>query len=307
VSIVEVVLRGLGYGLGYCVVLGVCALALSLLVTWDQEHRSRTRRQARLTANRPSDAARTRARMRRREQPTLLLTPARAPGFSKLGGDPDLPADILWPTGPEGPLSFLAQIELKAVRSQGGPPWLSSDGVLYAFGDLGGYGDPNQVRVLYSLDAPANVQKAPVGARSFSERRVAVVVYASIPSLDWLGIDVAEFDVDPDELDELADAPDRAYGDELQHRVGGYPSELQDERMAITCERIRRRMPPYSEEETTPAIERAARAWRLLLQIDSDPGLGMSWGDSGRLYVFVREQDALKSDFTRTVTISQTY
>jgi hypothetical protein len=37
----------------------------------------------------PMHAARVRTRMKRMARPTLLITPAKTPGFSKLGGEPD--------------------------------------------------------------------------------------------------------------------------------------------------------------------------------------------------------------------------
>lgn len=137
---------------------------------------------------------------------------------------------------------------------------------------------------------------------------MAFETYTSLPSLDWLGVDLADADLAEQELDELADTPDKPFGNELQHRIGGYPSEIQNERMAISCELMRRGLPAEHEgTEVTPAIERASKQWRLLMQIDSDPALKMNWGDGGRLYVFIREKDALKGDFSQTVTISQTY
>lgn len=75
--------------------------------------------------------------------------------------------------------------------------------------------------------------------------------------------------------------------------------------MHVECERMRRGLPEGAE--VTDAILRAARQWRLLLQVDSDDALKMNWGDGGRLYVFVREADARKADFSKTVTLTQCY
>lgn len=255
----------------------------------------------------PSAFARIRGRMTRATQPTLLLVPAKHPGFSKLGGDPELPVGTAWPDDGGRPRTFVAQIDLGALRTHGGPAWLPNDGRLYAFVDEERYGFADLVRVLSTTEPPGSAVPPPARTAAFPERRVAFEVYPSAPSLDWLDVDLQEANLSGDELDDLADTPDAAFGDELQHRIGGYPSEIQSGQMAISCELIRRGLPEDGEAEVTPAIARASKQWRLLLQVDSDPALKMNWGDGGRLYVFVRGRDALAGDFSRTVTISQTY
>lgn len=256
----------------------------------------------------PSEFGRVRGRMTRAALPTLLMTPAKSPGFSKLGGDPQLPSGAAWPTSDRGPRAFVAQIDLEAVRGQGGPEWLGDEGCLYAFVDEEGYGFADQVRVIRTCEPPGRAVRPPTPANVFPERHVAFESYASIPSLNWLGIDLVELDVSDDELDALSGLPDGPFADKIQHRIGGYPSEIQDEQMAISCELMRRGLPSdFEGTEITPAIMRASKQWRLLLQIDSDPALKMNWGDGGRLYVFIREKDALNGDFSQTVTVSQSY
>ena len=124
--------------------------------------------------------------------------------------------------------------------------------------------------------------------------------FMSFPSEDWLGeewprADWGEF------------AKDADLGDEIQHRIGGYPSEIQGGQMALECEYLWRGLTRDYAQEVPEDIRRASRQWRLLLQVDSDPALNMNWWDGGRLYIFVRARDAKRGDFSKTVTITQTH
>ncbi|WP_430420683.1 DUF1963 domain-containing protein [Phenylobacterium sp.] len=71
--------------------------------------------------------------------------------------------------------------------------------------------------------------------------------------------------------------------------------------MAVMCERLHRGGGGDNHPE---AARKAARLWRLFLQIDSDPALGTDFG-GGRLYVFVRREDARRARFDRTITLMQ--
>ncbi|MFM8753249.1 MAG: DUF1963 domain-containing protein, partial [Phenylobacterium sp.] len=49
----------------------------------------------------------------------------------------------------------------------------------------------------------------------------------------------------------------------------------------------------------------AARDWRLLLQVDSDPAAGFDWIQNGRLYFWVHEAEARAGDFSRVFVLAQ--
>ncbi|WP_309604239.1 YwqG family protein [Phenylobacterium sp.] len=275
-----------------------------LLYVYD---RLRQKRRSRTPAI-SGETIRLKARLRRLVRPTLLLVPAKEPGFSKIGGSPELPAGQTWPVGYEG-RSFLAQIDLETLAPHAVIDWLPKEGRFYAFYDSERHGFADVVRILHSVEPAGPPVAAPAGVRPFfAERRVAFMVFTSAPSLDWLGLDVAYLDLDEDEFEQLEAIGDAPPPDELQHRIGGYPNEIQPEAMSLSCEHLARGLPdPIWGEDIPPAIARAAKEWRLLLQIDSDPALKMNFGDGGRLYVFIRERHARAGNFSKTVALWQTY
>jgi uncharacterized protein YwqG len=247
-------------------------------------------------------------RMRRSAAPTLLLVPAKSPGFSKLGCFPELPSGMPWPHGTKEPRTFVAQIDFATIAASGAFDWLPSEGRIYLFIDDWRAGFSDYGVTLFTTETEV-AERAPPAKPSelFKERRVAFLQMESVPSLDWLGVNLSELNVSEEELDYLAGLPDEPFGDEIQHRIGGYPSEIQDSQMQIECELLRRGLRDTPQDEVSDAVRRASKQWRMLLQIDADPDLGMKWGDAGCLYVFVRKSDAARRDFSKTITLWQTH
>jgi uncharacterized protein YwqG len=247
--------------------------------------------------------------MRAMLAPTLLLTPTSAMVFSKLGGTPDLPTDAAWPRGHRRPRLFLAQIDFSEVPADA-IDWLPRKGRVYAFYDPDALGCADVVQIMMHGRAPSGewAERPSATRRHFRERRVSFTCLTSAPSLDWLGMDSTDVLADESEFEALWSIADAPPPDEMQHRIGGYPNEIQPARMAFVCEHLSRGLPePRWDEQIGPGVEKASKDWRLLLQIDSDPKLKMNFGDGGRLYVFIREADARAADFSKTVTIFQTY
>ena len=285
----QLVLFGLGLALIFAVV---------LYLAW------RNRRSARVDpkSNGEEKAARAAeiSRLRRgAAEPALRLIAADVGVFSKLGGDPELPAGVEWPLGVKGPRVFVGQIDLAAARAEGGPEWLSDSGRIYVFYDPERHGFGDVLKVIYSREEPDGEAQPPAGLKlRFRARPIAFESMESLPSLDWLGADYRDFD------EEIEDEQDSG----PEHQLGGYPIEIQEERLALACEYMARGLSePKYEDEIEPNLVEASLDWRLLLQIDSDPEARMNWGDSGRLFVLIRRADARRGDFSQTVGVWQTH
>ena len=72
-------------------------------------------------------------------------------------------------------------------------------------------------------------------------------------------------------------------------RLLGYPDTIQDD-MRSECQLAANGL--TGDDPRAAEVAKGANAWRLLFQLDSEPGARMRWGDAGMLYFWI-ERDAL--------------
>ncbi len=259
-------------------------------------------------------------------RPAMRLRPTRAResdlglGFSRFGGRPDLPADVAWPrwrrTGRA--LSLVAQLRLSDVVALG-VEGLPEDGWLLFFYEANeqpwGYLQVHAggARVLFVEGDRAVVRReVPEDARRFRPARLELepvwdVPLPSLPQLtDPWRIAEAERSRRRAVSSDHRELVERVWGATPWHHLLGHPQPIQSD-MATQCELLRRGLDTGSgwPEELPP--EAATAEWRLLLQLDSDRSPGWMWGDSGRLYFWIREEDLARRAFDRARAILQCY
>ena len=94
------------------------------------------------------------------------------------------------------------------------------------------------------------------------------------------------------------------------HRLLGYSDTIQND-MGLECAMASAGLNAYFKPDPKDARQRriaaAAKDWTLLLQIDSEPRLGLEWADAGRLYFWIRNQDLAARRFHRCWAILQSH
>ena len=246
----------------------------------------------------------------------VVLEQADRPTVCRLGGAPRLPASVAWPDRKGRPLSFIAELDLTAVRAAGGPDWLPASGVLHLFFDAEeepwGFdpADHDGWKVLMTDGVAAGARPHPPGLssdRSFAPVRLSGRSALTYPTTERVTLPPevgGAFDFEA--VHQFMDAD---LGDGPRHQVGGYPSPIQGDGMELEAQLASNGIyvggPDGYSDERVAALEAGAGDWRLLMQIDSDESAGIMWGDTGTLYVWVREQDARVGDFSRVWMIVQ--
>ena len=210
---------------------------------------------------------------------------------TRLGGTPNMPAEIPWPTRRSGdPHSFLAQIDLGRLEICDGLP-LPRNGSLFFFCDAEYLPEVSDlvdvsdgVKVVYS---PSSLSDN--GLRTPPRELNEAYKFEGLSLQPTLDLTAPAQNVWEIESLHLSDAESYAYGElfaqvcasnESIHRMGGHPNLVQ-----------------YGRLDSTDDMGGAE--WRLLLQLDSENQAGMMWGDQGRLYFTIREQDLRPSRFEK--------
>lgn len=253
-------------------------------------------------------------------------------GLTKIGGQPDLPKGMEWPTETivttktEGfwifkkevthetkmPLSFIAQVNFAETREYDRDGLLPQSGILYVFyaaeQDAWGFSplDTENFRIIFQED-----MRVPLAKRDFPEELVDYARYEAVSvqfeseySLPSDHPSYRDFtDSETDLLYDFLEKPE-------DNRMLGYANEIQGS-MEWDCELVRhgldvRKSAIYQSPEAL-ALQANAKDWILLLQIDSIDAAGMQWGDAGRLYFWIKRDDLTRRDFSKCWFALQCY
>lgn len=236
-------------------------------------------------------------------RPAVQLVPA-GPGqpvIARLGGSPELPVGTSWPEWPGlGPLSFVAEVDLSVLVTAGLHAGLTlpPEGRLLAFY----FDDPDGVgAVVYAGDPDSRDGSRLMHVQGTEPSAEALVKLAGLPVLTWP--DREHPILERERLEDLPDAFEEALmelveaelgPDRCGHQIGGWAAPVQGPVEFEAAE-------THLGEAAYDARHRAeALRWRPLLQVDSDPGAGTSWGDEGCLYWLARTDGTHPPHFGET-------
>lgn len=254
----------------------------------------------------------------------LMSTPADEntikTGVSKIGGSPDMPTEIEWPQRDGRPLHFLAQINMGEVALKLRGDEIPNKEWLWFFydGEQQPWGfdpaDKNSSCVIYA-EAPQEqlVRREAPEAIAEETYDACAIAFERIPTIPSPRTLYGTIDFSDNELDTYQEFYQKfmdvdANFPEPWHQFMGLPQEIQG-RMQIQCQLASHGIscgdPSFLDHERYDELSEHADDWQLLLQLSSDEGAGMMWGDCGCLYFWIQQEALEKREFDGTWLILQ--
>ncbi len=159
---------------------------------------------------------------------------------------------------------------------------------------------------LHSIASPNNLPKE----SHFRSCALTFTNEMDIPS--WLTSEREQLNLSEKEKDGYIDLLESIRNEgEIIHRLFGHPNQIQND-MKLECQLASNGL--YMGNETgykdprRKILEKGASDWRLLFQIDTDEKeLGTIWGDVGRVYYWIRQQELEERDFNNVWLALQCY
>jgi uncharacterized protein YwqG len=227
-------------------------------------------------------------------------------GATRFGGPPDLSAGYAWPERDGLPLPFVAQINLSEVAPYDPMHLLPAGGMLSFFFDSDAFFESwatrqQSWRVLYDSSALTTLKRVAIPetvAKRYRYRPSAVAYSTEITFPDYSQYDSTSVErlglSGP-----LTDEEERVYY-EVQAQLAGKAGAIYHvpiHRLLGHADVVQWDMHRDLPGDPTD--------WQLLFQMDSDDAPDTEWGDTGRIYYWIRTRDMMKRDFSGVELILQ--
>lgn len=238
-------------------------------------------------------------------------------GQSKLGGCPDLPKDIDWFKFNEKSMSFIAQINLEEASKFDLDNKLPKEGILYFFYDskqeAWGFDpkDKKGSKVYYYKGEYSKLERKakPTDLEEYSHFESCKLTFSSIASIPEFENDSLDLELNDEESDRYYDLIEEEFDGEI-HKLLGHADIIQN-RMELECELVTNGLYCGNSDGynnlRAKELGKNVDLWNLLLQVDSNGESKMMWGDSGRLYFWIKDQDLKDEKFENAWVILQCY
>ncbi|MGY3779394.1 YwqG family protein [Isobaculum melis] len=239
-------------------------------------------------------------------------------GASKIGGLPDLPKDVDWFNNEEtkNPMAFIAQLNFAELKPFDTADKLPEKGILYLFYDCSedamswGY-DPKDVvgRKIFFYEGSLDTLERKNLAEDSLFEVAKLSFYTQMELPDYTSSLVSKQSLSADGYDDYWRLKEEVM-DDVENKVLGHSNNIQDG-MELECELVTNGLycgdsSGYNSPEREK-LEKNITNWTLLLQIDSNEELGMFWGDSGKLYLWITEENLKNKQFDDSWLILQCY
>lgn len=239
-------------------------------------------------------------------------------GCSKLGGSPDLPIGVTWPLHGDRRLPFVGQFNAHDFNRFSFCEDLPSDGILYFFLNMDSWVEEHDssgrgnCRVLYHPGPLKDFGRLDLPERGSTPPRFnpCRIVFHEALSQGWHEIPIHAFHLDEAQEDEYVHIV-YEFPDGKAHQVLGRPGRIEnlEDELQLQCQVIShglalgadgRPLDKNKAKELAPG----AADWKLLLQLDSDEGAEMDWGDS-MLSFWIRKRDLRDRNFSEVWMIEE--
>lgn len=235
-------------------------------------------------------------------------------GQSKIGGKPDLGKQTKWPTtNSNKSLSFIGQLNCAEVTNYDKDSLLPKNGLISFFycADQEAWGfapkDVDRFKVIYSesIDKlertgfPEDLEQHAI----FKPNELKFDSSLSLPGWEHDSIEDLLSDEETDNYMEVSSG--------VENQIFGYANCVQGP-MELDCQLVTNGLycgdSSGYEDPRRQELESGKEDWVLLLQLDSnEENAGMMWGDSGKLYYWIRKQDLKDKKFENSWFVLQCY